>query len=91
MGVEFFPCGICKESICDAGPYYVCENEDCGANICEACYPDQFAKYSGHPKETVEDFMGDDLTECDLCSPKTLDKRIKAKEAELKALKSKKK
>lgn len=32
MGVDFFPCNYCKESICDCGDYIRC---DCGYKWCE--------------------------------------------------------
>lgn len=86
MSVEFFPCIICSETICDAGPFYRCAN--CESTICEECYPKQKRKY-GLGTEEDKDYYGDDvLKECDKCSKKTLKKRIKETEEELKKLKS---
>src|SRR5690348_13707359 len=35
MGADFFPCDQCSETICDAGPFYMCEN--CDDYICVDC------------------------------------------------------
>lgn len=35
MGVEFFPCDDCGESICDAGSYWRCD--DCRHKLCDDC------------------------------------------------------
>jgi hypothetical protein len=36
MGVEFFSCAVCGESVCDSGPYERCEcgRKWCGKRIC---------------------------------------------------------
>lgn len=81
MGVEFFPCRICEETICDAGPYEHCGN--CEAVICENCLPKQLKKYKKGTKEQRE-HAGDDCTkECDCCSNANRPNRIKALEEEL--------
>jgi hypothetical protein len=37
MGVDFFPCDFCGESICDCGPYLRCR-DICGRRWCDtAC------------------------------------------------------
>ncbi len=35
MGVRFFDCHYCKESVCDCGPYFRCEN--CDHKLCDYC------------------------------------------------------
>ena len=35
MGVDYFPCAHCKETVCDAGDYYRCEN--CRTVFCLDC------------------------------------------------------
>lgn len=35
MGIEFFECDRCDETICDAGPYWTCDI--CGHRLCEDC------------------------------------------------------
>lgn len=34
MGVDFFPCDSCSETVCDAGSYFPC---DCGAVYHSEC------------------------------------------------------
>jgi hypothetical protein len=55
MGVDFFDCSICGDSVCDAGEYGYCEK--CGAHFCEDCDEDQKVKYNV-----------DKLVQCDMCS-----------------------
>lgn len=35
MGVDYFPCGNCKKTVCDRGDYYTCEG--CGNMYCVEC------------------------------------------------------
>lgn len=35
MGVEFFECDRCSETICDAGDWWACET--CGIRLCQHC------------------------------------------------------
>lgn len=35
MGVEYFPCSNCGETICDCGDFTICES--CGKYFCEQC------------------------------------------------------
>lgn len=39
MGVDFFPCDHCGDSICDCGSYWTCSGE-CGARLCDDCAAD---------------------------------------------------
>jgi len=83
MGVEFFPCDICGESICDCGFYESCSN--CEVSVCEECYEEQKEKYGlVVDKDKREYFGGDALLECDCCSKKNKKERIKKLEEQLK-------
>ena len=86
MSVNYFSCNSCPETICDALPYFNCAN--CGDNICEDCYPRQKRRYGIGDNEQQYDYGDECLKECDNCSKKTLKKRIKIKEEELKKLKT---
>jgi hypothetical protein len=46
MGVDFFPCDRCGESICDCGPYERC-NDMCGRRWCDR----NCAKEDGYDSE----------------------------------------
>lgn len=35
MGVDFFPCDSCGETVCDAGPWWQCQ--ECSNRLCEDC------------------------------------------------------
>lgn len=76
MGVDWYPCGICKETFCDAGQYYNCAK--CEGYICEDCYSKQLKKYKKVKTGSEEaDNWGDDSTrECDVCSVKNKANRI---------------
>jgi hypothetical protein len=57
MGVDFFPCANCGESICDCGDYVRC-GDDCGRRwCCEKCaLEDGFSKYDEELGEYSSDF-----------------------------------
>ena len=56
MGVDFFPCDDCGESICDCGSYWRCQ-EGCGARLCDDCAD----------KHKVWDDLDDDGNEINPC------------------------
>ncbi len=87
MSVEFFPCNICDETICDVGPYFICAN--CEDLICEECCVKQEEKYGlvDPNGESAECYGENALKFCDTCAPNTLEARIAIKEAELAELK----
>ncbi len=47
MGVDFFPCDYCSESICDCGSYRRC---DCGRRWCD----DKCAEKEGYNRENSD-------------------------------------
>lgn len=55
MGVDFFPCDYCGESICDCGSWEEC-NRDCGRRWCDM----KCAKADGYQDE-------DDVLSCKYC------------------------
>jgi hypothetical protein len=62
MGVDFFPCDHCGESICDCGSYYYC-NDDCGRRWCDK----RCAEGDGYKNEDYEDTDDPDLKTCRFC------------------------
>jgi len=76
MSVEFFPCGICDEVICDAGPYFHCGN--CGEVLCEECIEGQIKKYKFGTREQKSEYGDDCVRECDNCSKANKQNRIDA-------------
>ncbi len=57
MGVDFFDCDECGESICDCGSWWSCE--ECGHRLCEDC----------ESKIVGEDEDGEDI--CPFCERQT--------------------
>jgi hypothetical protein len=89
MSVEFFPCNLCVETICDSGPNFDCAS--CGEEVCKDCYSQQEKKYGVSKNQEDLDHYGDDvLSECDSCSKQTLYARIEEKKKELEELQAKK-
>ncbi len=64
MGVDFFDCAICKESVCDVGPYESCE--ECGYNFCKQCAPEKLNPCGIVPREDWknEEVMATALEQC---------------------------
>ena len=60
MGVDFFPCDACGESICDCGSYFQC-NDLCGRRWCN----DECAIKDGFVDEDNED--GERVISCNFC------------------------
>lgn len=61
MGVSFFPCDVCGESICDCGMYYHCS---CGRRWCSK----DCALDDGYIDESTFDYECDDAkAEPDTC------------------------
>lgn len=61
MGVEFFPCDHCGDSICDAGHY-----EQCNYNCCRRWCCDQCAEADGYkalPSEEEAEAAGEEWDE----------------------------
>lgn len=56
MGVDFFPCHYCKESICDCGSYTRCR---CGRKWCS----DECAEKEGYRSEDQDRFS----VSCSFC------------------------
>lgn len=66
MGVDFFPCSRCCESICDCGSYVRCE---CGYKWCsDAC-----AKEDGFNNGWDEELDEDVEPSCKYCRDEDLD------------------
>lgn len=57
MGVDFFPCDNCEESICDCGDYVRC-NDECGRRWCDK----KCAKGDGYRDDDL-----DDNQSCNFC------------------------
>lgn len=66
MGVDFFPCNYCGESICDAGDYEQC-NEDCYRRWCD----DKCAEQDGY---RYDEESGD--CTCKYCRDEDLDDHV---------------
>lgn len=81
MSVEFFPCSLCQETICDAGPYYHCGK--CGEVICEECIEEQIKKYKFGTKAQKDEWGDDCVRECDHCSKANKQNRIDALKKQL--------
>ena len=47
MGVEFFPCSQCGDTICDAGSYYRC-NDNCERRWCSYSCREKEDYYGGN-------------------------------------------
>jgi len=86
MGVDFFDCDVCGESICDAGDYESCS---CGRNWCsmECAEVDEFEKehcklgYDMEDNECEEDYCCDcdnyiDESSCKYCREEDFEDNI---------------
>ena len=63
MGVDFFPCDYCSDSICDCGSWERC-NENCGRRWCDM----KCARADGYKSEGEdEDEDGDFSPSCKYC------------------------
>lgn len=62
MGVEFFPCDYCGESICDCGSYEQC-NDDCSRRWCDK----KCAVADGYRDEDEEENYDENLKSCKFC------------------------
>jgi hypothetical protein len=58
MGVDFFPCDHCGESICDCGDYWCCE--ECGHRLCTDCAKE-------HDVEGWDDEEDEAINNCPYC------------------------
>lgn len=77
MSVDFFPCNICSESICDCGSYFHCT--DCGSNLCDDCSEKyKCGSFADTEEFPVEDDEGneidysDDFRNCPYCQLKLI-------------------
>lgn len=63
MGVAYFPCDYCNESICDCGDYVRC-SEDCGRRWCD----EKCAELDGFTEnKDEEDDYGEYRKSCFFC------------------------
>jgi hypothetical protein len=58
MSVEFFPCSLCGESICDAGEWWDCH--ECGYSLCIGCAEDNVSE-DGETGDDICPFCARDL------------------------------
>lgn len=61
MGVDFFPCDRCGETICDCGSWITCNGEDCGRRWCSV----ECACEDGYIFDSEED--ENDAETCNFC------------------------
>ena len=64
MGVDFYPCALCREVFCDAGEYYSCE--ECGSRFCSyECAAPKPINEEG--LEEDDENYNEDVKSCILC------------------------